>query len=106
MASLSYLNADLPKKELNPKFNSLVSNSLTTQHNFTLFPGGVYPLADGLNIPDAETFISGVFIYQGALASQLRSKTSVELAALTPDPTATSYFIINTYCIGVGSLEV
>lgn len=94
---------------LNPVCHNLKADNLvidTVSASNLIIQKTAFTCADGLNLPTVAQFINGIFTYAGALACQVRSPTSVELAAAFPDPLVTSYFTINTYCTGVGSLEV
>lgn len=94
------------KPWLNIVANSLESSKLSTSQEF--ITTDLFTCADGLNSPTVSQLINGLFVYPGAVACQVRSPTATQLAAVLPnqDPLVKSYFTIETYCTGVGSLEV
>lgn len=94
---------------LNPVCHNLTADSLVSESTSVsklFIQASAFSCADGLNLPTVDQFVNGLFLYTGALACQVRSPTAVELAAVMADPTVKSYFIVYTYCTGVGSLEV
>ncbi len=90
MTSLAYLNAPLPKKELNPKFNNLTVSELSTGALVSVLDFKYTSLTNQSSsaptLLTANQVVSAIFAYNpvGSPPLTLTLPTAAQLAALIP----------------------